>query len=72
MSFIIEEKGGRVGYSGVSLTLLSDLDPGQTREELQGRKAGVEVGLPGGDDAVTDQVGGSHEQGVGGVCGEGS
>ena len=71
MSFIIEEKGGEWGTQ-VSLTLLSDLDPGQTREELQGRKAGVEVGLPGGDDAVTDQVGGSHEQGVGGVCGEGS
>ena len=56
-----------MGEFGVYLTLLSDVDPGEAREELQGREAGVEVGLPGGDEAVTDQVGGSHEQGVGGV-----
>ena len=58
---IIEEK------FAPNLTLLSDVDPGKTREELQGGQAGVEVGLPGGDEAVADQVGGSHEQGVGGV-----
>ena len=56
-----------VGEFGDYLTLLSDVDPGETREELQGSQAGVEVGLPGGDESVADQVGGSHEQGVGGV-----
>ena len=45
--------------------MLSDVDPGQAREELQGGQAGVEVALPGGDEPVADQVGGSHEQGVG-------
>ena len=59
-----------MGEFGVYLTLLSDVDPGETREELQGREAGVEVGLPGGDEPVADQVGGSHEQGVGWVCRE--
>ena len=43
------------------------MDPGQTWEELQGGEAGVEVGLPGGDEPVADQVGGAHEQGVGRV-----
>ena len=41
------------------------MDPGEAREELQGSEAGVEVALPGGDEPVADQVGGSHEQGVG-------
>ena len=59
-------------FTSVNLTLLSDVDPGKTWEEFQGREAGVEVRLPGRDEAVADQVGGSHEQGVGGVCGEGS
>ena len=41
------------------------MDSGEAREELQGSEAGVEVALPGGDEPVADQVGGSHEQGVG-------
>ena len=56
-----------MGEFGGYLTLLSDVDPGEAREELQGREAGVEVRLPGRYEAVADQVGGSHEQGVGGV-----
>ena len=54
----------------VYLTLLSDVDPGEAWEELQGREAGVEVGLPGRDEAVADQVSGSYEQSVGWVCRE--
>ena len=47
--------------------MLSDVDPRQAGEELQGGQAGVEVALPGGDEAVADQVGGSYEESVGRV-----
>ena len=50
--------------------MLRDVDPGEAAEELQGGQAGVEVGLPAGDEAVTHQVGRAHEQGVRRVCTE--
>ena len=46
------------------LTLLSDVDPGEAGEQLEGGETGVEVALPGGDEAVADQVGGSDEESV--------
>lgn len=45
-----------------------DVHRGQPREQLERRKRHVQVGLPGGDQPVANQVGGADEQGVATVC----
>ena len=44
--------------------LMRELDTGQSTQELQGCQGGVQVGLPGGDETVAHQVGGTHEHRV--------
>ena len=44
-------------------------DPGQPGQQLKGRQGGAELRLPGGHQAVTDQVDGTHVQPTCRVCG---
>ncbi len=53
--------------SRVALTLVGYVDPGEAGEHLEGGEAGIEVGLPRGDQPVAHQVSRAHKQRMRGV-----
>lgn len=50
-------------------TLLSNIKPSQAGQQLQAGQGHIDITLPGWDESVTNQVDGTHKEGVSWVCG---